>query len=157
MRFRNLAVVHCQHEIAALEQALRRRTVGDVDDHYALSGRIKAKIIRERRRQVGDLGALEGRWRGNDQLIMRGIGRRFERNIDGELLPPRITPSGRRRQRAWLRNGTRRHWDLDWLSIDADNEVARFQSRSPRAAGGAYARNQGSGRPLQPETLQSPE
>ena len=84
-RFRDFRVVDREHEIAALEtQALRRRTIGDFDNHHPLSGRIDPKIVRQRRRQIGNLGALEWRRGGNDQFIVRGVGRSFERE-DFEL------------------------------------------------------------------------
>src|SRR5262249_42262413 len=47
----DLVVVDADHAVAALEsEALRRRALGDIEDHHALRGRIQPHLVGERGR-----------------------------------------------------------------------------------------------------------
>jgi len=89
----DVGVVDGKHEVAALEpKALCKRAIGDVDDDHALGSRVEPQIVGERRRQVGDLGALERRRRRNDELVMRVSGAASSATFTATSLPARMTP-----------------------------------------------------------------
>src|SRR5262249_15914995 len=86
-RLRDLRVVDGNDEVAGLEaEALRRRSAGDVNDHYALRRGIQPQALRKRRREVGYLGTLERRARSDDKFLERRLGGGLERDIDREFL-----------------------------------------------------------------------
>ena len=74
--------------------------------------RIEPQLVGERRRQVGDLGALERRTRDSMTISSRGgLRRRLERDRDRRLLAAaQQAELGGCRRAPWWRSGSRRHW-----------------------------------------------
>ena len=54
--------------------------VGEIDHHDALGLGIQMQLVGKRRRDVGDLGALERRARGEHDFVAVGVGRGLQRH-----------------------------------------------------------------------------
>src|SRR5262249_14213927 len=152
---RHLRVFDGTDAVAGLEpEALRGRSVGDVNDPPPLRRGIEPQALRKRRREVGYLGTLERRPRSDDKFLVRRLRGGLERDVDRELLAgphnakPRMTADRLGSEAVVERIGV-----IDRLPIDSGDEAAVLEARLRCGAGRRDARHQRAGRALDPETF----
>src|SRR5262249_4492020 len=100
------------------------------------------------------LGALKWGGRGDDKLLVGGVGRSFQRDVERQLFAgthdaePRRAANGLGREAIVEGIGV-----LDWLPIDRHDEVAGLEPSTRRWARRCDARDQRAGGALEPEGL----
>ena len=127
----DLLIVDREDDIALLESdAGGRSVIGKIGHHHAFGGGIEVQLVGHRRRDVGDLGALERRARGQHDLVAAGVGRGLQRHrelygLAGALhIDLRAAAERPRREAIVERVGI-----VDRLPVDRDDQVGQFQAR----------------------------
>ena len=151
----DLLVVDRKDDVALLEaDAGGGAAIGEIDHHDALGLGIQMQLVGDRRRNVGDLGALERRARGEHDFVAVGIGRGLQRHrqlhgLAGALHVDLRGAAERPRGEAIVE----RVGIVDRLPFDRDDQVGRFQ---PGARGRTVRRDIGDQRAVrqfQPQRL----
>ena len=132
----DLLVVDGQDDVALLESDTGgRAVVGEIGDDDAFGLGIEMQFVGDRRRDVGDLGALERRARGQHDLVAAGVGRGLQRHRQLDGLAAALHVDLRRAAERPRREAiVERVGIVDRLPVDRDDQVGQFQAR-PRAAG----------------------
>ena len=151
----DLLVVDGEDDVALLEtDAGGGGALGELGHHHALGVGVDPQFVGQRGRDVGHLGALERRARGQDDLVAAGIGRGLERNVDLDGLAGALHVDLRA---AAERTGgeaiIKAVGIVDGLAVDRDHQIGQFQPCPRRRAARRDIGDQRAGGNAKPQRL----